>query len=524
MTWLLRPHIFRFARALLLTAVAVLLSMPGYPLDFLIFTALVPLFFVLGHSTLREGFRRGWLCGSLFFALLLHWLYTLYEWAGLFILPAHLALSALLGLSWGFFGAAFVWLERRYPQASLWTIPAIWTILEYLRALTKFGFPWGYLSDALYQRPEQLQLASLAGSWAIAFLIVLINILIYRAWRERRILWGALAAALFLLNGAWGTWQLSRPITKEQTLRVALVHSNVDQRARSDPHELPRLHALYLEQLEKLGQKLDLVVLPESFLPAYLLRQRDLLQPYQEMAHRLNISLLMGTIDYRDEKLFNTAALLDADGRVVDLYDKVQLVPFSTEYFPLINRLRDLGLAQWLGALPLGALTPGAGWIPLKSPAGTLGTPICFESIFPQIARAFAQNGAQALLIITNDAWFKGSTALEQHFAKAVFRAVETERYTLQAANGGISGMIDPRGRVHARTRDTKEAILQVEIHLQDHATLYVRLGDWFIYLLVLGLITLGLWSIKNSRSAPGVALIPVLVNLVTAPFVRFTL
>ncbi|MFN4219250.1 MAG: apolipoprotein N-acyltransferase, partial [Candidatus Bipolaricaulia bacterium] len=280
--------------------------------------------------------------------------------------------------------------------------------------------------------------------------------------------------------------------------------SNVPQRARSDPEQLSHIQNIYLAQLDQLtAEKLDLVVLPESIVPAYLLRQPDLLQPYQEHARRRGASLIVGTIDYRDGRLFNTAALIAPDGKIADLYDKVQLVPFSTEYFPLIGFLRSMGLENVIGQLPLGALTPGKEFRPLALtpdpspvithgrgvPAGQgeglrLATPICFESIFSQIGQAFVRNGAQAIVIITNDAWFKGSKALEQHFAKAVFRAVETGRYTAQASNGGISGVIDPYGRILTATRSEKEQILQETILLQDRATLYVQLGDWVVYLL----------------------------------------
>lgn len=487
---------------ILLTVALALLSMPGYFLDFAVFVALVPFFGVLQSSSVRVGFWRGWIAGFLFFALLLHWLYALFEWAGFFILPAHLMLSALLGLSWGLFGAAFALLERRYPIAAFWAVPALWVVLEYLRSLTKFGFPWGYLSDALYQRPEQLQIAALGGAWAISFLIVFVNYSLYRTLRERRILWLALAAALIVLNGAWGIFQLSVPAEGDKRLQLALVHSNVSQRDRSDPDQLERLHALYIEQLQNLeATKPDLVVLPESILPTYLLRHSDLLRDYQEIAQRLSFSLVVGTIDYRDGQLFNSAALLAP--HVEGIYDKVQLVPFSTEYFPLIEFLRNSGIAEWLRALPLGALTPGERWEPLRSSSsmGVLGTPICFESIFPNISRAFVRNGAHVLVIITNDAWFKRSTALEQHFAKAVFRAIETGRYTVQAANGGISGVIDSQGRIHSQTRSENETVLQAEVFLQDRQTLYVSLGDWLIYLCALGLIVLAIGAGARARS-----------------------
>ncbi len=146
----------------------------------------------------------------------------------------------------------------------------------------------------------------------------------------------------------------------------------------------------------------------------------------------------------------------------------------------------------------------------MEAHAQLVATPICFESIFPQISREFVRNGAQALFIITNDAWFKGSKALEQHFAKAVFRAVETGRYTAQTANGGISGVIDAQGRILTATRAEQAQILQETILLQDHATLYVQLGDWVVYLVGVLL--------------AGVRLIPLLVSFVTAPVARLTL
>lgn len=487
-----------------LAALLTLFSMPGYLFGGLVFVALVPLFCALQSSSVRQGFWLGWLCGFLFFALLFYWLYALYDWAGWSILLGHLGLAGLLGLSWGFFGAIFPFTQR-YLRVPWLAVPAAWVILEYLRSLTKFGFTWGYLSDALYQYPALLQIVALTGTWGLSFVIVLSNVLLYRAVRERRVLWGVLAVGVLALNWSWGAYQLkvNAPPSAERTLRIAIIHSNVDQRARSDPNQLPSLQNLYLSQLDQLSAgAVDLVLLPESILPAYLLRQEDVKTPYTEAAKRLHALLIIGTIDYRDGKLFNTAALIAADGHVADLYDKVQLVPFSTEYFPLIDLVRSTGVENLIGPLPLGALTPGSGFHPLHSNVGRLATPICFESIFSQIARAFVQNGAQSLLVITNDAWFKGSFALEQHFAKAVFRAVETSRYTVQAANGGISGIIDSQGRIRSLTRSQQELILQGQIVLQNHATLYVQLGDWVVYLLGVFLGGLSLWAFK---SHPGI-------------------
>ncbi len=496
-----------------LTALLVLLSMPGYLWGELIFIALIPLFFAVEGSSPRQGFWLGYGSGVLFFALLLYWLYALSEWVGVFMVFGHVGVAGLLGLWWGLFGAASGALQRSGKYSWL-AVPALWVFLEYLRSLTRFGFTWGFLSDALRERPELIQIAAVTGAWGLSWLIVLVNLLLYRALRERRLLYGLLAIGLIALDWGWGAYTLARPLPEGRPLRVALVHSNVPQRFRSDPGQLQVLQTLYLSQLDQLSPgDVDLVLLPESVVPAYLLRQQELLEPYQAQARRLGAALIVGTIDYRDNKLFNTAALIEPDGRVADLYDKVQLVPFSTEYFPLIELVRRMGLENLIGPLPLGALSRGEGFWPLESSAARLATPICFESIFPQIGRTFVQNGAQALFIITNDAWFKGSKALEQHFAKAVLRAVETGRFTVQTSNGGISGVIDPHGRILTATRSQEEQILHETVLVQDRLTLYVRLGDWVVYLMGVVLILLA-----------GIRFSPPGVRRVTVPVVILTL
>lgn len=502
-------------------ALLALLSMPGYLWGGLVFFALVPIFFALEGGTPRQGFWLGYGAGSVFFVLLFYWLYALIEWAGIFILFGHVGLAGLLAVGWGLWGASLCLIQRRFPHAQWLAAPALWVLLEYLRSLTRFGFTWGFLSDALWQSPQLIQIASVTGTWGISLLIVFVNLLLYRALRERRPRWGVIAAGLIMLFWVWGEYQLRLPYSYEKPLRVALIHSNVAQRARSDPEQLHNIRNLYLAQLERLAPgQFDLVLLPESILPAYLLRQPELLEPYQGQVRRLGAALIVGTIDYRDGKLLNTAALLGPDGEIRDLYDKVHLVPFSTEYFPLIELLRHTGIERVIGPLPLGALTPGDEFRPLvltsshaqsQGEGVRLATPICFESIFSHISREFVRNGAQAILIITNDGWFKGLRALEQHFAKAIFRAVETRRYTVQAANGGISGIIDPYGRIVMATRSETTQILQGTIFLQDRATLYVRLGDWVVYLL--GVLLAGV-----------IFVIPRLVSFVTTPVARLTL
>ena len=247
----------------------------------------------------------------------------------------------------------------------------------------------------------------------------------------------------------------------------------------------------------------DLVILPESILPDYVLRDDLLLGYFEGWAREHENTLILGTLDARPNGYFNTAALISPQGQLSATYDKVHLVPFSTEYFPGKGLLDHLGLWQWFPIGRLGNLTPGAGFHPLSAPWGEVGTSICFESIFSSIGRAFARQGANLLVTITNDAWFKETWELPQHLALGVFRAVETDRYFIQAANTGLSAIVDSRGRILASAPIGQPVMLPGAVGLIDDETPYVRYGHWLIYL-ALGLLALSLLlGILRSQSRP---------------------
>jgi len=237
----------------------------------------------------------------------------------------------------------------------------------------------------------------------------------------------------------------------------------------------------------------DVIALPESILPTLALEDPRVLDELARWAQGSRAALIFGTFTRRNGGLFNSAVVLDPEGAVTGVYDKVQLVPFSTEYFPGVGVLRALGLERWLPIGRLGVLTPGSALRPLelRLEAGSdgterrvrVGTPICFESVFGRIARALVRNGAELLVVVTNDAWFGRSWALEQHFAEAVIRAVETGRYVVQVANTGISGVVDPRGRVLLSTRKDERTARVGAVRPSSAETLYVRWGDWVVAL-----------------------------------------
>ena len=485
----------------LLSGTLLALSFPGFELDWLSWFALIPLFFVLERGGYWLNLWYGLLGGMAFFGTLLHWLYTLKEWTGPEILLIYLLLIIYLSLYWGGFGAAYTLLRRRlrtFPRAL--AVPALWVLLELARASGRLGFSWGDLGYALYRRTELVQLTSITGVWGLSFTVVWVNYLLFLTVRGRdwRPFVGAILvwALLFQLGSA----ALHR-IPEGRELHLAIVQPNIPQERKGSPADIEVLLSKYQGLLAQVDvARVDLVVLPESILPAYLLRQPEYLEPFSEFAEQNGIHLLFGTIDYREGKFYNTAALLPPQGEVLAEYDKVQLVPFSTEYVPFRERLERWGLGRLLEQLAPAELTPGEGFFPLESALGKIATPICFESTFSHVSRGFVRNGAEILITVTNDAWFDRSLALPQHFSFGVLRAVETGRWFVQAANTGISGVISPGGEIIARSGIEEEEILYGRVELLEGETFYARFGDWLPYLGLVYLVAVLIAPVPGSR------------------------
>ena len=190
---------------------------------------------------------------------------------------------------------------------------------------------------------------------------------------------------------------------------------------------------------------------------------------------------------------YNSAYLLGPSGEVLGKYDKVHLVPYG-EYVPLRRFFPFLGkLVEAVGDFESGK----QGQV-LSFNTEKLGVLICFEAIFPELARAAVRNGAQLLVNITNDAWFGTSSAPYQHLSMAVFRSVENHRAMVRAANTGISAFIDPAGRLLDKTPLFQEAVQTHSLPLMREQTLYARHGDLFAIGCILLCIAIYLWAFRN--------------------------
>jgi apolipoprotein N-acyltransferase len=475
-------------------------SFPKVGLDWLAWFALVPLLVALANLSARESFRIGFIAGLVHYLTLLYWVVPVMRTYG--YLPWYLSVAILflfatvLALFPAVFSMALATVGRT-PVRCLICVPLLWVALEYVRTIIFTGFPWALLGHALYLRHHLIQIADLFGAYGVSFLIALSNAAVYVAITyTRRKTWhdlpaskpllfsaiGILAAGLIItwIYGAWRIQTIDQRIAASPTARVAVIQGNVDQAIKWDPaHQFAAINKhLRLSHTVK-SENPDLIVWPESATPFYLFFDKRPTEMVMAGIEEGGIDFLVGSpsVAREGEKViyFNSAYLISPETKNVSKYDKTHLVPYG-EYVPFESWLPFLGklVAQ------VGDFQPGKPGKTLPWKKDALGIQICYEVIFPGLSRQLVQNGATLLINITNDAWFGTTSGPYQHFSMTIFRAVENRRALARAANTGISGFIDPVGRILASTRLLEEVALTRPLPLFRQITFYTRHGDLF--------------------------------------------
>ncbi len=364
------------------------------------------------------------------------------------------------------------------PIARVVTTAGLWTGLELLRSRILGGAPWDLLGHALWAQPLWLQLADVGGVYAVSFACVALAGCAAEVSRAPH----AAAMTALVVLGCWtgyGVLRLGRERDGGETLRVALVQGAVPNAWRADPGRADASFAAYVDATRRvLADRPALVVWSENAISFLLDPNARFATSISRLLGPDGPHLLLGGPRFAQPapgraEFFNAAYLLDADGRVVASYDKRRLVPFA-EYAPL-PRVPAFG---WRFDAP-GDYTPGRTATVFEQPA-PFGVLICFEAIYPDLARDLVRGGAELLINISNDAWFGTGAGLEQHFAITVFRAVEFRRALARATNTGITALIGPSGRIVARFPAQRRDAWTVSVPRRSGSTPYERVGDLF--------------------------------------------
>ncbi|NNF45932.1 MAG: apolipoprotein N-acyltransferase [Desulfofustis sp.] len=496
----MRSDPFLIRGSLLISSVLLTwLALPGnFSFWPLLVICLVPLFGLLHDlSSIAKALFSGFVAGIFFYLLQLYWIVpVLQTYGGLgwyLAVPALLLLVCYMSFYPAIFAVGFHLMDSRGPRLMLpFAAASLWVGLDWVRSWMISGFPWMDIGYGLWTQPRLLQIADLVGHHGLTFFIVMINatlfMVVQRSYRNLERAVGVILLACICMPSVWYSvdrWEkVEKLVDAAPVALVGVAQGNVEQTRKWSPEERLRTVKDYvrLSTAATAGQDPSLIVWPETALPFYP-RADELLEPVSEFVDFSGTVLLTGAPWFEAEhsrthhlmRYYNGALLMEPGAGFSFGYFKSHLVPFG-EYVPLKKYLPFL--APLVEAA--GDFTPGTIDAPLLAGPIKAGILICFESIFPDLGRAWVEAGANLLVNLTNDAWYGKSSAPYQSWAMTVFRSVETRRSLVRSANTGISGFIDPLGQVQRQSGLFVEWAESMEVSLLSTETFFVRTGYRF--------------------------------------------
>lgn len=471
--------------------------------------ALIPLLIFLDSArSVGSAFKGSFLCGVIFFAGVLYWIYYV-------TLAGTILLVLYLSLYFGLFGVIYFYSRQMPSIAQLLVIPAGWVVTEFLRSRLLTGFSWAALGLTQYERLVVIQIADWGGVYAVSFVLVLVNlalkqigmsIFFFPKKKDWRIV--AVAAGVVTLVIGYGMTRMARPSSGPQW-KTAVIQGNIDLETRWRETAWLSIIETYLDLTRQAAaEQPDVIIWPETAFPAYLWEDEIFLSGLRDLIDETGVPVLFGAVVHEEERYFNAAILLSSLGQPAGHYFKNHLVPYGEyipfrKYFPFLSYI-----------IPIDDFSAGEEVTVLRLPESS--TPgfsvlICFEDTVSQLVRQFVLGGAEVLVNITNDAWFRDSQEPFMHLQSAVFRAVEYRRSVIRAANTGISAFIDPQGRILDAIQDPGGKLTWIsgyqtrEVPLSQELTLYARFGDvfaWFCGVLTVLVLLFSLWG----RNRPAVS------------------
>jgi len=475
----------------------IVLAFPGINMSAVAWFALVPLLVSIHDADWKHSLWLGFVAGMIYLGGTLNWFMVLgpfssYFWVILGLLALILYLSTyvfIFTVSVNFVTRYWIRINNRASSiqhlAYIFTVAVVWTGLEILRGYVATGFPWAGLSHTQWSNLPLIQISSITGMYGVTFLITLINgtianfIINIHRWRSA--LKAAIVPFALLIMVLIYGWVALSGSPGEEKIEVALVPGNIRQIEKlMSWGGADWIFDKYVSITDRVAaEKPHLIVWPETSVPRFMFRWDSVPKDLETLVRKWNAYFLIGTPHgeaYPERRSYNAAFLLSPEGKIVDRYYKVHLVPVG-EYFPMKRYLPKswqkavTGVSDW---------DAGNSFTVFSAPPARFGIAICFESIFPGIFREFANQGVNAIGIITNDAWFEGTYAPEQHYSMAPFRAVENRMGIFRCANHGVSCIIDPWGRVIQKMEPGDPVDYLVgDVYLRSGGSFYTQYGDY---------------------------------------------
>ncbi len=453
----------------LASAVLLILLFPGFNISWLAPIALTPLLIVCAReSSWKQRWLYGWAAGAVFWCGVCPWIQFVMEVHGGMGRWGGWGTFVLFGLYKGLHMAVFASLVG-FLLPRWWAIPsvaALWTGIERTHGL--FGFAWLDLGNAGIDMPLLMRLAPITGVYGLSFLFAMLGCalaLLFVRKPRRELLWLTALAVLVALPDL--------PDATAGSRKALLVQPNIDtdmQWTGENLSDTERKLALFSRI-----NGADFILWPEVPAPFYV--NDSAFRDYTaSIARASRTPFLFGAVGFTPQRQpLNSAQMLDASGKVVDRYDKINLVPFGEFIPPLFG---------WVNRITkeIGDFVPGERVVVFPAGGHKLGAFICYESVFPDLVRKFTDGGAEVLVNLSNDGYFGNSAAHEQHLEIVRMRAAENRRWILRATNDGISATVDPGGRVVERMPSFVQTAALMPFEYESAQTSYTRHGDWFAW------------------------------------------
>jgi len=493
-----------------LSAILLILSFHNPKYSFLAWVSLAPIFIIIIKEKPKKIFISSIIVSLIFNVFYLIWMK---EYKHPLSLPGvvfaetiyfclAVILTKILSANLDFLG------EIRFPVA--------WLCIDYLKTIGFLAFPWGILGYSQYKNLVLIQSASIFGVWGITFLIVYFNAIvasiIYQIIKkgkvERKTLVNISAMTMFLvLSLIFGYVMLKEQKRNDYNLkRVALIQANFNPWSVNINENIEK-------EIELTKKSLffnpDLIVWSESSAPfpyEYWLRKNN---RYALRIDRFISStkkpFIIGSIEFNGEyfnhkflgDFFNVAIYYD-NGRLRNVYRKIHLVPFG-EWFPY-KKLFPF-VAKILEKAGAGDFTPGDDYIVFNSEEFNFNVLICFEDVIGDLARKFVKKGSDLLVNVTNDAWTGSKKAEIQHFSISIFRAIENRRSLVRAANGGVTAIVDPYGKVLKSLKLFKSDFLIGDVPIvSNHITFYTKAGNLLPRIILIVAFIMLIYSSKRNN------------------------
>ena len=502
-----------------LTALTLMIPSIG----FLEWVSLVPaaIIFVVTAKDTEVRYKQMYLCGFVYYMsfglTIFHWFINLYPLefidmtkaeAAVVVFVAWIGLSLLQAVFASFMPVLLAIILRnsvasKYRLATPFVAAALYTVFEWMQTLTWMGVPWGRLALGQTEAPLMMKSASVFGSYFITFLIVSVNfflaLFILMKRDEKRRVYLAFGAGLVVLNLLVGMSAELLEAKDGETVRAAAIQPNISS------HEKWEFNTLTVtkEVVEKYSlaaaeEGATLIVLPESVFPYDLFVNPTIYNFITDLAVRCDATLVVGGFTSGEDLDKNSLIFVNPDGSVDEtVYSKRHLVPFG-EYVPLrtiiMTLIPPLAEISMLGE----DLAPGEDSAVADTEAGKLGGLVCFDSIYEMLTVDSVRDGAEIIVLGTNDSWFLDSAAVYMHNSQAKLRAVETGRYVVRSANTGVSSIIDPDGRVLDEEPPLVEGYVIADVAVRGSMTLYSVIGNAFVYLNIAALVLMLAGVIKE--------------------------